>query len=306
MIIILLERCCLEFFEILRNLTHFLSFFLMFAQFISSFLSKVIVVGPTQCTMALVINRCCPSIPAENITAVTNVHQRPIVSRIVKYLNGELATQDPELSVFEHQIAQVAVWGGDDSTTQIVDLDAVVATDVGAVVGDGTQTLLKHIVPDSKTRAKFLGPSEDDVAARAPTPPYKGDLCYARAAEAHLSALMCGTASDQFLSMGVILTESHPKVATIPNLCLSCPVKVSPLGTLSHASVAISDDTAQRIRMVSHQLALARFEAFKHIGIRVSPVPSPKPIRTQKADQDLLGHEGDEQGEEDAEGEEGK
>ncbi|XP_017485525.1 PREDICTED: malate dehydrogenase, cytoplasmic [Rhagoletis zephyria] len=168
---------------------------------------KVLVVGNPANTNALVCSHYAPSIPRENFTAMTRLDQNRATAQIAA-----------KLGVPINAVKNVVIWGN-HSSTQFPDPSN------GIVEVDGAVKRVWDAVNDAAfLQGQFVETVQKRGAAVIAARKMSSAMSAAKAACDHMHDWWNGTASGQFVSMGVISDGSYgaPK-----DVVFSFPVEIS-------------------------------------------------------------------------------
>ncbi|XP_075241024.1 malate dehydrogenase, cytoplasmic-like [Convolutriloba macropyga] len=168
---------------------------------------KVLVVGNPANTNALICSTFAPSIPKENITAMTRLDQNRATAQIAA-----------KLGVTCTDVKNVVIWGN-HSGTQFPD-----AANATATVNGESMSVYDAVKDDNYLKTEFIATVQQRGAAVIKARKLSSAMSAAKAACDHMRDWFCGTPEGVYVSMAVISKGNTYGVDE--NLMFSFPVTV--------------------------------------------------------------------------------
>ncbi|XP_055334811.1 malate dehydrogenase, cytoplasmic-like [Paramacrobiotus metropolitanus] len=202
---------------------------------------KVLVVGNPANTNALICSKYAPSIPKENITAMTRLDQNRATAQVAQHVQARI--QD---------VRKVIIWGN-HSNTQFPDARFV------EVQKDGSWTSISKVQHDEKWLKESLIPlvqkrGAEVIAARK----LSSAMSAAQAAADHMRNWFNGTEKDQWVNMAVV---SKGEYGIPEGLVFSFPVTVENGQWKIVPNLAIDDFSKEKLKITTTELEEERTEA---------------------------------------------
>ncbi|KAK9795542.1 hypothetical protein WJX73_002187 [Symbiochloris irregularis] len=191
---------------------------------------KVVVVANPANTNALILSENAPSIPAENITALTRLDH-----------NRALGTVADRLGVPVTEVKNVIIWGN-HSSTQYPDVNHGTA---------GGSPIRKAVGDDSWLNGEFISTVQQRGAAIIKARGMSSAMSAASSACDHIYNWVNGTPADTWVSMGVISDGSYgaPK-----DVVYSFPVTCKDGQWTIKQGLSIDDFSAQKLKATGEEL----------------------------------------------------
>jgi len=202
---------------------------------------RVLVVGNPANTNALICSKFAPSVPKENITAMTRLDQNRGLAQIADHIKGRV--QD---------IRKLVIWGN-HSNTQFPDTRFV------EVNKDDSWTSISKVQHDAKWLKESLIPivqkrGAEVIAARK----LSSAMSAAQAAADHMKDWFNGTKKDEWVSMAVV---SKGEYGVPEGLVFSFPVTISNKQWKIVPELALDDFSREKIKITTTELEEERQEA---------------------------------------------
>ncbi|OWA53512.1 Malate dehydrogenase, cytoplasmic [Hypsibius exemplaris] len=202
---------------------------------------RVLVVGNPANTNALICSKFAPSIPKENITAMTRLDQNRGMAQIADHIKTRV--QD---------VRKLVIWGN-HSNTQFPDTRFV------EVSKDGNWVAVANVQHDAKWLKESLIPivqkrGAEVIAARK----LSSAMSAAQAAADHMKDWFHGTKKDEWVSMAVV---SKGEYGVPEGLVFSFPVTVANKQWKIVPDLALDEFAREKIKITTTELEEERTEA---------------------------------------------
>ncbi|GAU87905.1 hypothetical protein RvY_00691-2 [Ramazzottius varieornatus] len=202
---------------------------------------KVLVVGNPANTNALICSKYAPSIPKENITAMTRLDQNRALAQIADHVKSQV-----------QNVRKLIIWGN-HSNTQFPDARFV------EVQKDNSWSSITKIQHDEKFLKEQLIPivqkrGAEVIAARK----LSSAMSAAQAAADHMRDWFHGTKKDDWISMAVV---SKGEYGVPQGLVFSFPVTVENRQWKIVPDLPIDDFAREKIQITTKELEEERQEA---------------------------------------------